>query len=113
VRELLHAKIHRATVTHVEPDYIGSIGIDRTLLEKADIWAGEKVLVSDLNNGARFETYVVEEEADSGIIAVNGAAAHLVRKGDEVIIMAFELSKFPLKAKIVLVDDRNRFVKYL
>jgi aspartate 1-decarboxylase len=113
VRELLHAKIHRATVTHVKPDYIGSIGIDKALLEKADIWIGEKVLVSDLNNGARFETYVVEEEADSGIVAVNGAAARLVKKGDKIIIMAFELSQSPSKARIVLVDDRNRFVKYL
>lgn len=112
MRELLHAKIHRATVTDVEPEYTGSIGIDESLLEKADIWEGEKVLISDMNNGARFETYVVRERAGSGIIAVKGAAARLVSVGDKIIIMAFEFTDAPVEPKVVIVDDENRFIRY-
>ncbi len=113
MRQLLRGKIHRATVTGTDPDYIGSISIDEELLEKADIWPGERVLVSDLDNGARFETYVVVGEAGSGMVEVNGSAAHLVRKGDRVIVMAFEISDAPVKPKIILVDERNRFTRYL
>jgi len=113
MRQLLRGKIHRATVTNTDPDYIGSISIDRELLEKADIWPGERVLVSDLDNGARFETYVVVGEAGSGMVAVNGSAARLVRKGDKVIVMAFEIADAPIKPKVILVDERNRFTRYL
>lgn len=113
MRCLLRGKIHRAVVTDANPEYVGSITIDRDLLIKADIWAGEKVLVSDINNGARFETYTVEGKAGSGMVCVNGAAARLVRPGDHLIIMAFELTDKPITPKIVLVDDKNHHVRTL
>ncbi len=113
MRVLLRGKIHRAVVTQADPDYIGSITIDRSLLEEADIWPGEKVLISDVNNGARFETYVVAGDAGSGTICVNGAAARLVRVGDRIIIMAFELADAPIEPRIVLVDDKNRWKETL
>lgn len=111
MRCLLRAKIHRATITHANPDYVGSISIDEDLLQKAGIWPGERVLVADVDNGARFETYAVEGEAGSGTVCVNGSAAKLVRKGDKVIIMAFEYTDSPVSAKVVLVDEKNFFVK--
>ena len=113
MRYLLRGKIHRAVVTEANPEYIGSITIDRDLLAKADIWAGERVLISDINNGARFETYTVEGKAGSGMICVNGAAARLVKTGDRLIIMAFELTDTPITPKIVLVNDKNQYVKTL
>jgi aspartate 1-decarboxylase len=113
MRIVLRGKIHRAVVTQADPDYVGSIIIDRSLLEDADIWPGEKVLVSDVNNGARFETYAVAGEPSSGVVCVNGAAARLVRLGDRIIIMAFELTDVPIEPRIVLVDDRNRRIKVL
>jgi aspartate 1-decarboxylase len=109
MRCLLRAKIHRATVTDADPDYVGSITIDEDLLQRADIWPGERVLVADVNNGARFETYAVSAEAGSGIVCVNGSAAKLVNKGDRVIIMAFEYTSSPIDAKVVLVDEENRY----
>lgn len=113
MRQLLRGKIHRATVTAAEPQYVGSIVIDQDLLERADIWPGEKVLVSDVDNAARFETYAVVGKRGSGIISVNGAAAHLVNVGDRVIIMAFELTDRPIPSKVVLVDQNNHFVRNL
>jgi aspartate 1-decarboxylase len=113
MRIVLRGKIHRAVVTQADPYYVGSIIIDRSLLEDADIWPGEKVLVSDVNNGARFETYAVAGEPSSGVVCVNGAAARLVRLGDRIIIMAFELTDVPIEPRIVLVDDRNRRIKVL
>ena len=113
MRSLLRAKIHRATVTEANIDYVGSITVDGALMEEVDIWPGERVLVSDLENGNRFETYVVEGEHGSGIIGVNGAAARLVKVGDKVIIMAFELTDEPIDPRIILVDDYNRFLKDL
>lgn len=74
---------------------------------------GEKVLVVDNTNGARVETYVIPGERDSGIICMNGAAAHLIKKGDQVIIMGFELTDTPIKPKSILVDKRNKFVRFL
>lgn len=113
MRFVLRGKIHRATVTERHPDYVGSIVIDPLLLERTDIWPGERVLVSDANNGARFETYVFLGERGSGTISVNGGAAHLVREGHKVIIMAFELTDTPITPKIILVDENNRYVKDL
>lgn len=113
MRLLLRSKIHRATITETEIDYIGSITIDSELLDKSNIWPGEKVLVADIDSGARFETYVVKGEPGSGIIGVNGAAARLVDKGDKVIIMAFEITDSPIEPKIVLVDGENKFLRYL
>jgi aspartate 1-decarboxylase len=113
MRCLIRAKIHRATVTDANPDYVGSITIDDELLQRADIWPGEKVLVADVDNGARFETYTVKGNAGSGTICVNGSAARLVKKGDKIIIMAFEYTDKPVDQKVVLVDERNRFVRNL
>ncbi|MCQ2343710.1 MAG: aspartate 1-decarboxylase [Paludibacteraceae bacterium] len=86
---LLKSKIHRVHVTESNLDYIGSITIDEDLMDAADIIANEKVQVVDNNNGARFETYVIPGERGSGVICLNGAAAHLVNVGDVVIIMAY------------------------
>jgi len=113
MRVLLRGKIHRAVVTQADLDYVGSITIDKELLDEADIWPGEKVLISDVDNGARFETYTVEGEPGSGVICVNGAAAHLVKPGDRIIIMAFEITDRSIVPNIVLVDERNRKVKTL
>ncbi|MDD1770446.1 MAG: aspartate 1-decarboxylase [Methanomassiliicoccales archaeon] len=111
MRCLLRSKIHRATITDANPEYVGSITIDEDLLHRADIWPGEKVLVADVENGARFETYAVPAKAKSGIVCVNGSAAKLVRKGDKVIIMAFEYTDVPITPKVVMVYEDNRFVR--
>jgi aspartate 1-decarboxylase len=108
---MLRGKIHRATVTQTRVDYEGSITVDIELLEKAGIWVGEMVYIANVTNGARFETYALEGERGSGIIALNGAAAHLCKVGDKIIIMGFELTDEPIKAKVVTVDEKNRAVK--
>lgn len=114
MRSFLRAKIHKATVTEANVEYEGSITIDETLMTKAGLREYEKVLVVDNTNGARIETYVIRGAKNSGTICINGAAAHHVRKGDEVIIMAFEWTNTaPKKPKNILVDEHNRFVKYL
>ena len=113
MRWLLRSKIHRATVTETRLDYEGSITIDEALLEKAGMWNGEKVLIADVNNGNRFETYILPGKRDSGIIAINGAAAHLCKEGDKVIIMGFELTDQPTKANVILVDEKNRVSREL
>ena len=110
---MLRSKIHRATVTETRLDYEGSITVDQDLLDKAGIWLGEKVLVADVDNGNRFETYTMPGERGSGIIALNGAAAHLCSIGDKVIIMGYELTDERIHAKIVLVDENNRVKKEL
>lgn len=89
VLEMLKAKIHRATVTQAELNYVGSITIDKALLDASGILEYEKVSVVDIDNGARLETYAIPGEAGSGIICLNGAAARCVQKGDKVIIMAY------------------------
>jgi aspartate 1-decarboxylase len=113
MRWILHSKIHNATVTDARVDYIGSITIDEDLVEKAGFLPGEKVLVASVSSGARLETYVIIGERGSGIICMDGAAALLIKKGEEVIIMGFELSDKPIKAKNVLVDKNNKFVRFL
>ena len=113
MRFVLHAKIHRATVTEVNLNYIGSITIDEELMEKAGFWPGEKVMVVSNTSGVRLETYVIVGQRGSGIICMNGAAAHLIKQGEEIIIMGFELSDKPLKPKNILVDQNNKFLKYL
>lgn len=112
LREMFKSKIHRAKVTQAELYYEGSITIDKTLLKAANILIGEKVQVVNLNNGNRFETYVIEGESDSGTICLNGPAARLAQVGDEVIIIAYglytdeELKNY--KPITVLVDNSNR-----
>ncbi len=112
MRTLLKSKIHRAFVTDANPDYVGSILIDEELMDRTDIWNFEKVLVCDVTNGNRFETYAIPGERGSGIVAVQGAAARLVNNGDCIIIMAFDLTDEPIEPKMILVDDKNNFVEY-
>jgi len=111
MRWMLRGKIHRATVTETRVDYEGSITVDQELLERADIWIGEMVSVANVTNGARFETYVMAGERNSGIIAINGAAAHLCNVNDKIIIMGYELTDEQIRAKAVAVDEKNRIVK--
>lgn len=113
MRWFLRSKIHQATVTEANLDYIGSITIDEDLSEMVGLIVGEKVLVADKTNGARLETYVIRGERGSGTICMNGAAAHLIKTGDQVIIMGFELSDSPITPRIILVDEKNRFVRFL
>ncbi len=110
---MIRSKIHRATVTDARLDYEGSITVDLDLLDRVGIWVGEKVLVADVNDGATFEIYTLPGERGSGIIALNGAAAHMCELGDKVIIMAFELTDVPIHAKVALVDDQNKVVRDL
>lgn len=113
-RTLLHAKIHRATVTQADLHYVGSITIDVDLLNAAGIVEGELVQIVDITNGARLETYTIAGESGSGVIGINGAAAHLVHPGDLIIIMAYALLEADEIADhiatVVHVDDANRQV---
>ena len=113
ILNMLKGKIHRATVVQAELDYVGSITVDQDLLDAAGILEYEKVQIVDVNNGSRFDTYTLPGKRGSGIIAVNGAAAHLVSEGDLVIIMAYELVDEPIKAKVLLVDSDNRVAREL
>ena len=111
MRWMLRGKIHRATVTQTRLEYEGSITVDIDLLEKAGIWVGEMVWIANVSNGARFETYALEGERNSGVVALNGAAARLCSVNDKIIIMGYELTNEPIKAKVVTVDDDNKAVK--
>ena len=113
MRTVLRSKIHRAWVTDANPDYVGSILIDEDLMDKIDLWNFEKVLICDVSNGNRFDTYAIPGERGSGVVAVQGAAARLVETGDCLIIMAFDLTDKPVEPKMILVDDKNNFVEYL
>lgn len=112
---MLKSKIHRATVTQAELDYVGSITIDEALLKASGIIEYEKVQIVDVNNGQRFETYVIAGEENSGIICLNGAAARCVQKGDKIIIMSYaELCTEEAKTHkptVVFVDEKNRASK--
>ena len=114
MRSMLKSKIHRARVTQVNLDYDGSITIDRYLMEASDILPYERVEVLNINNGARFSTYAIEGEANSGIIGINGAAARLVAKGDLVIILSYcqvpENEAISMMPTLVYVDNRNRIL---
>ena len=112
---LLKAKIHRATVTQADLDYVGSITIDSNLLAESGIMEYEMVAIADIDNGSRFETYTIAGEAGSGIICLNGAAAKCVNVGDKVIIMAYA-QMTPEEAKthkptVLFVDDENKIVR--
>ena len=112
---MFHGKIHRATVTEANLEYMGSITIDSTLMKLAGILPGERVQIVDNNNGARLETYVIEGEPDSGVICLNGAAARKVTVGDKVIIIAYAMMTHEeaqaCVPKVVMVDDDNRPLK--
>ena len=115
LRTLLNAKIHRATVTGADLNYIGSITLDPALLAAVNILPFERVQVVDITNGARLETYVIAGDEGSGVVQLNGAAAHLVNVGDLVIIMAYVQVEDPAppdwQPRVALVDARNRVVE--
>ncbi|MDP8232529.1 MAG: aspartate 1-decarboxylase [Candidatus Zophobacter franzmannii] len=114
LRTMLYAKIHRATVSETDLNYVGSITIDKDLLDETGILPNEKVEIYDIDNGNRFATYVIEGEAGSGVIGVNGAAARLVRRGDKVIIVSFvEMHPEEIeghKPSIVVVNNENKVI---
>lgn len=117
LRKMLRAKIHRATVTDANLEYVGSLTIDQDLMDAAGIVQWEAVLVSDLTNGSRHETYAIAGPRGSGVICANGAAAHLVKRGDKVIVMSFgQLTEAEIpehRPRIVLVDEANRVERML
>ncbi|MCW2515648.1 MAG: hypothetical protein JWR11_4690 [Mycobacterium sp.] len=114
LRTMLGGKVHRATVTQADLHYVGSITIDQDLMRAADILEGEQVDVVDITNGARLTTYAITGAAGSGVIGINGAAAHLIQPGDLVIVMSFrmfdEREIADYVPRVVHVDDRNRIV---
>ena len=110
LRTLLKSKIHRATVTDSNVQYEGSITIPTDLMEAADLWEGEKVLVTSITNGQRLETYVITAPAGSGMIVVNGAAAHRISTGHMITIMAFGQSETPVVPKRLLMDAQTEIV---
>ena len=115
MRIMMKSKIHRATVTQADLDYVGSVTIDADLLDAAELLEGEQVAIVDNTNGARIETYVIPGPRGTGVIGINGAAAHLVHPGDMVIIMSYALmddaEARALKPRVVHVDEENRVVK--
>ncbi|MEU6673675.1 aspartate 1-decarboxylase [Streptomyces sp. NPDC046853] len=115
LRTMFKSKIHRATVTQADLHYVGSVTIDADLLDAADLLPGELVHIVDITNGARLETYTIEGERGSGVIGINGAAAHLVHPGDKVIIISYaqvdDAEARTLRPKVVHVEgERNRIV---
>ncbi len=114
LREFLESKIHRATVTDANLNYVGSITIDEELMNAAKMREWQKVEILDINNGERFQTYIIKGKAGSGVICLNGAAARKVQKGDKVIIVTYailneqEIQNY--KPNIVIVDDNNKIV---
>jgi len=114
-KEFLYSKIHRATVTDANLEYVGSITIDEYLMESADIREWQKVEILDVNNGERFQTYVMKGMAHSGVICLNGAAARKVQKGDKVIIVTYAmLNEEEIKTHkptIVIVNDNNEIIQ--
>jgi len=115
MRFMMKSKIHRATVTQADLHYVGSVTIDADLLDAAELLEGEQVAIVDNTNGARIETYVIPGPRGTGVIGINGAAAHLVHPGDLVIIMSYalmdEAEARAMKPRVVHVDERNRVVK--
>jgi aspartate 1-decarboxylase len=110
-RHQLKSKIHRAAITRADVEYEGSIEIPSDLMQVADLWKGEKVLVASITTGARLETYVQTGVEGTGEIVMNGGAAHLIGKGERVTIMAFTWSEDPVAARIVLCDERNKIIR--
>jgi aspartate 1-decarboxylase len=108
---VLSSKIFKGIVTEANLEYQGSITIDTDICDKAGLWIGEKVLVVSNTSGKRLETYVIAGKPNSGIICMNGAAAHLIKKGEEVIIMGFTLSNKPIEPKMVFLDKNNKIIK--
>ncbi|MED1793801.1 aspartate 1-decarboxylase [Brevibacillus nitrificans] len=116
-RTMMKAKIHRATVTEANLNYVGSITIDKNLLDALDILPNEKVQIVNNNNGARLETYVIEGAQGSGVICLNGAAARLVQEGDIVIIIAYAMmtdeEARTYKPRVAIMDEKNQIKELL
>lgn len=112
---MFKGKIHRAVITEANLNYVGSITIDKTLMDAAGILPGERVQIVDNNNGSRLETYVIEGEPDSGVICLNGAAARMVQPGDVCIIIAYcwieQEKALDFKPKVVFCDENNKIVE--
>lgn len=110
-RTMLKSKIHRATVTQADLHYVGSVTVDEDLMEAADLLAGEQVAIVDVTNGARLETYVIPGERGTGVLGINGAAAHLVQPGDLVILISYgqmdEAEARTYQPKVIFVDEHN------
>jgi aspartate 1-decarboxylase len=113
LRILCKSKIHHAVITGADLNYIGSIGIDRSLMELTGLVEGEQVAVWNVNNGQRIETYAIPLPAGSGHVVVNGAAARHFAAGDKVIIVAFCLTDEPVTPQMIAVDEQNRLAKRL
>src|ERR1700760_5172706 len=115
MRIMMKSKIHRATVTHADLDYVGSVTVDADLLDAADLLPGEKVAIVDVTNGARLETYIIEGERGSGVLGINGAAAHLIDVGDTVILIAYQVMSDAeartFRPRVVHVDALNRIIE--
>ncbi|MGK5530221.1 aspartate 1-decarboxylase [Streptomyces sp. URMC 129] len=115
LRTMFKSKIHRATVTEADLHYVGSVTVDADLMEAADLLPGELVHIVDITNGSRLETYVIEGARGSGVIGINGAAAHLVNPGDLVILISYaqvdDTEARTLKPTVVHVDSANRIVR--
>ncbi|MGK5730996.1 aspartate 1-decarboxylase [Streptomyces sp. URMC 124] len=113
-RTMLKSKIHRATVTGADLNYVGSLTLDPVLMEQADLLPGEQVHIVDVNNGSRLVTYVIEGERGSGVVCINGAAARLVAPGDIVIVIAYatveDAEARALKPRVVFVDGDNKAI---
>lgn len=113
-RTMMKSKIHRATVTQADLHYVGSVTVDEDLMAAADLLEGEQVAIVDITNGARLETYVIPGERGTGVIGINGAAAHLVHPGDLVILISYaQLDEAEVRAyrpRVVFVDPLNRIL---
>jgi aspartate 1-decarboxylase len=114
LRTMLKSKIHRATVTTADLHYVGSVTVDEDLMEAADLLAGEQVSIVDVTNGARLETYVIPGERGTGVLGINGAAAHLVHPGDLVILISYGLmdaaEATAYRPRVIFVDGANRIM---
>ncbi|MGI6678552.1 MAG: aspartate 1-decarboxylase [Dehalobacterium sp.] len=112
---MFKSKLHRATVTQADINYVGSVTIDKDLLHQAGILPGEKVQIVNINNGERFETYTIEGEAGSGILCINGAAARLVQVGDRVIVISYALMNEEeaqaFQPTVLVLDKQNSIVR--
>ena len=113
MRFVMRSKIHKAIVTESNLQYVGSITIDALLMEKVGLWPNERVQVVSNTSGARVETYVIPGARGSGVVCVNGAAAHRIKKGEEVIIIGYELTDKPVESSAILVNKKNAFIEYL
>ena len=115
VRTMLKSKIHRATVTQANLHYVGSVTVDQELMNAADLLPGEQVAIVDVTNGARLETYVIPGERGTGVLGINGAAAHLVHPGDLVILISYaqmdDATARTYRPRVVHVDARNRVIE--